>query len=83
MVKTGPLGFEPRTSGSAGRCHNPYSDDEPLSMLFSGLLHSWFYYLNFARRVVVCAKGEGLTIARFIAKDFEAAEKELDENCDR
>ena len=21
---TGPLGFEPRTSGSAGRCHNPY-----------------------------------------------------------
>ena len=20
----GPLGFEPRTSGSAGRCHNPY-----------------------------------------------------------
>ena len=20
----GPLGFEPRTSGSAGQCHNPY-----------------------------------------------------------
>ncbi len=23
-VVAGPLGFEPRTSGSAGRCHNPY-----------------------------------------------------------
>ncbi len=24
VMMAGPLGFEPRTSGSAGRCHNPY-----------------------------------------------------------
>ena len=29
MLMAGSLGFEPRTSGSAGRCHNPYYDDEP------------------------------------------------------
>ena len=55
-------------------------DDEPLSMLFSGLLHSRFYYLSFARRAVVCVRGKVLKIS--IAKDLEVVGNELDENCD-
>jgi hypothetical protein len=29
-IMAGPLGFEPRVSGSAGRCNNPYYTTSPL-----------------------------------------------------
>jgi hypothetical protein len=48
----GPLGFEPRTSGSAGQCHNPSARKKPMILDLPVVLDYGPAYEDYNKRII-------------------------------